>query len=157
MNRESSTNIHTQLHVKQSRWGPVCDTDSPARAPRWPKGVPCRQGTHIQTHARLSHAADGRNQHDAVTQLSCSEKNKSRHTRRHPPPPQRNPSVAPHCFRVNLLFRTLPTISPPGCACVWQPAPQGQAHRSFLSQPLTATLRGVHTSVRKSAEDLERS
>ena len=118
MNRESTTNIHTQLHVKQSRWGPVCDTDSPARTPRRPKGVPCRQGTHIQTHARLIHAADSRNQHDAVMQLSCSEKNKSRHTRRRPPPPQRNPSVAPHCFRVNLLFRTLPTISPPGRACV---------------------------------------
>ena len=65
--------------------GDPCVTQTAQPAPHNDlRGVPCRQDTHIQTHARLIHAADGRNQHNAVTQLSCSEKSKSRHTRRRP-------------------------------------------------------------------------
>lgn len=99
MNGESSTNIHARPRVKQGCWGPVCDTAPPAPCDDLRGGVPRRQGTHTQTHAGLSHAADGRNQQEAVTQLPSSEKNRSRQTQRCPAPLQRNPSVAPHCFQ----------------------------------------------------------
>ena len=100
--------------------GDPCVTQTAQPAPRDNlRGVPCRQDTHIQTHARLIHAADGRNQHNAVTQLSCSEKSKSRHTRRRPLLLKGTLQWLLTAFRVNLLFLTLPTIAPPGRACVW--------------------------------------